>query len=226
MFMMYLMIWNFGALAGWQPVEILFLYSVQLMSYAIGASFTFNVSRRFHDMAISGTIDEAFIRPMPSLFYLMAADYNLGYISHISLTAVVLGFATAQLGLAWTAFQWTWFFIMIISGAVIQGCMMLICDMPALRTRSKSPTRMFFWEGSRFADYPISIYPTAIQFIFVTVLPFAFVSFYPVQILLGKSDGLFSDVAMWLSPMVSALLIGITSLLWRRIISRYESAGT
>ena len=142
------------------------------------------------------------------------------------LALIVLAVSISQLDVVWSALHWIWFVVIIISGAVIQACMMLLCDMPALRTRSKSPTGAFFWEGSRFTQYPLSIFPRPVQFIFVTVLPFAFVNFYPVQLLLGKRDGIFADVAVWLAPAVAALLVGATALVWRKVISRYESAGT
>jgi ABC-2 type transport system permease protein len=226
MFMLFLVIWNFGSLGGWTPIEVVFINAIWLMTYAIGASFTFNISRKFPQMAIDGTIDEAFVRPVRSLVYLIASDYNVDYISHFILTSVVLIFCGVQLELTWSVFHWLWFAVMIISGSIINGCMMLICCMPALRTRSQSPVEVFFWQGRSFTQYPISIYPQPIQFIFLTVLPFSFISFYPVQVLLGKQDGLFAGVAMWLSPLVAALLISITFLLWNSFTRRYESAGT
>jgi len=226
MFMLYLMVWNFGALVGWLPNQVLFLFAVQLMSYALGASFTFNICAQFAQTAIDGTLDEALVRPMPSLIYMMGANYNVDYISHITLTGIVLAVSTSQLGVSWSVMHWVWFVVMIISGAAIQACMMLLCEMPALRLRSKSPIRLFFWEGVQFTNYPLSIYPRPIQFIFTTVLPFAFIGFYPAQVLLGKRDGLFAEVAVWLAPVVAAALIFITALVWRKVISRYESAGT
>lgn len=226
MVMLFLMVWNFGALAGWEPVEIIFLYAVWLLTYALGASFTFNMCRGFPQMAISGTLDEAYTRPMPPFLYVMATTFNIGYISHIILTTAALVFSILQLGISWTVLQWLWFAVVIICGAVINACMMLICDMPAIRTRSRSPTGLFFWQMRDFTQYPITIYPRAIVFVFTTILPFGFVSFYPIQVLLGKEDGIFPRVTMWLSPVVAVLLIGVTALCWRVLSSKYESAGT
>ena len=226
MFMLFLVVWNFGSLGEWLPVEVIFLCAVWLMTYAIGASFTFNICINFHEMSINGTIDEALVRPMPPLIYLIASNYNVGYVSHVTLSGAVLAFSFVQLGLMWSALHWVWFLLMIVSGSIINACMMLLCHMPALRTRSRSPAAVFFWQGREFTQYPISIYPKSIQFIFVSVLPFGFISFYPAQVLLAKQDGLFAGVAMWLSPAVAVALVGITSLVWNRITRRYESAGT
>lgn len=227
MAMIFLMVWNFGALAGWIPAEVIFMYALWLLSYALGASFTFNICRSFSQMAINGTLDEAFVRPMPPFAYLLATTYNLGYISHVTLTCAALAFSIVRLDVAWTALHWGWLVILVIAGAVIQGCMMLICEMPALRTRSQSPAGMFFWEVNWwFSRYPVTIYPRPVQIIFTSVLPFGFIGFYPVQVLLGKQEGVFAQITIWLSPAVAAALIFITALCWRGLTRRYESAGT
>ena len=226
MFMLFLMVWNFGALAGWLPAEIVFMYAAWLLSYALGASFTFNVNMAFRRMAIEGTMDEALVRPMPAFVYLVATHYNLGYISHITVCIAALGWSIMQLGLSWTVGHWVWLIVMIISGAVIHGCMMLLCGMPSMTTRSRSPTEMLYWEFWPFMRYPFTIFPRQLQFVFATVLPYAFISFYPVQVLLGIEDGLFARTAMWLSPLVALLLIGVTAFCWIKISKFYESAGT
>ncbi|MCL2821437.1 MAG: ABC-2 family transporter protein [Oscillospiraceae bacterium] len=227
MMMLFLIVWNFGTLAGWVPEEVIFLYALWLLSYAIAASFTFNICRNFPQMAINGSLDEAFIRPMSPIVYLIATTYNLGYISHIMITTAALIFSISRLTVVWSVLNWFWLFLLIITGAVIQGCMMLICDMPALRTRSQSPTGMFFWDVNWWLiQYPISIYPRPVQLLFTSILPFGFIGFYPVQVLLGKQEGILPEITIWLSPVVAVMLIFITVLCWRGLTSRYESAGT
>jgi len=227
MILIFLMVWNFGTLAGWTPDEVILLYALWLLSYAIGASFTFNMCRDFPNMAINGTLDEAFIRPVSPMAYLIAANFNLGYISHITITTAALVFCLIRMNVVWSVFQWIWLIILIVAGAVVQGCMMLICDMPALRTRSMSPTGIFYWDINFWVvRYPINIYPRPIQLIFTSILPFGFISFYPVQVLLGKHEGILPHIMIWLSPLVAAALLFITIICWRGITRRYESAGT
>lgn len=226
MAMVMLTVWNFGSLAGWEPEEVLFMYALWLLTYAIGASFTFNLSLAFREMAINGTMDEAFCRPMPPFLYLLAMNFNIAYVSHITLSAAAMIFSMTRLDISWGAGEWLWFFVTLLSGGLITACMMLLCMFPALRLRSRSPLSMFFWQGREFAQYPITIYPRAIQFIFTAILPFGFVAFYPAQVLLGRQDGLLPGVMMWLAPGVAVILAGATALVWRVVSRKYESAGT
>jgi len=226
LFMIFLMVWNFGTLAGWTPEEVIFLFSVWLMTYALGATFTYNICRNFDQLVINGTMDEALTRPVSPFAYLIFTHINLGYISHISLTAVALGISIVQLNLIWSAWQWLWLIVLILAGSVITGCIMLLCEMPAMHTRSRSPFGMLFWETRMFTRFPISIYPQSMQIVFTTILPLGFINFYPVQVLLGKQDGLWVPYTIWISPLVAALFVGITAFCWRRMSRHYESAGT
>ena len=224
--MIFLMVWNFGSLAGWQAEEIIFIYSVWLMTYALAATFTFNLCRNFGQMVIDGAMDEALTRPVSPFAFLLSSNVNVGYISHITLTSVALGFSIAQLDMAWSFLEWLWLAVMLVAGSVITGCILLLCEMPAIRTRSKSPLSMFFWETRMFTRFPIIIYPQSLQIIFTAVIPLGFINFYPAQVLLGRQEGIGAPFMMWMSPLVAALLVGLTALVWRRLSSFYESAGT
>jgi len=225
-FMIYLMINSFGALGGWLPVEVIFLYAVWLMTYAMGAAFVFNICTNFSRMSVEGALDEAYVRPLSPFAYLISTNFNLGYISHVILTAGLLAFSIIQLGLSWSFLLWLWFVVVLLSGAVITACLMLICYMPAFRTRSRSPFEMFFSEGRYFNQYPLTIYPRPLQMIFTSILPFGFVSFYPIQVLLGKQDGILPYITVWLAPLVAVTLAVAAMLCWRVISRGYESAGT
>ena len=226
MVMIFIMVWSFGTLASWEPDQVIFMYAVWLLAYAIGASFSYSLTATFRDMAINGTLDEAYTRPVSPFLYLLSSNYNVGYVSQISLSAIALGFSIVRLGISFTAGQWLWFVVTIVCGAIINACMMIICELPAIRTRSKSPTAMFFWNGREFTMYPLTVYPRWVMLIFTTVLPFGFTSFYPIQVLLGRQDGILPHITIWLSPIVSIVLIFATAGCWRIFTNKYESAGT
>jgi ABC-2 type transport system permease protein len=57
-------------------------------------------------------------------------------------------------------------------------------------------------------------------------LPFGFVNFYPLQVLLHKNDGLFIHATKWLSPVVAVIMLGVTAICWRAATRGYESAGS
>ena len=221
-----IMVGTFGALAGWSPLEIVFLYGVWLLTYAIGASFTFNVVNQMAGFAINGTMDEAMTRPVPPLFYLIATNYNVGYISHATLAVGVMAWSYAGMGTGWSGWQWTWLVVLVVCGSVINGALMLLFALPAMKLRARSPLSVLYFEGRSFAKYPISIYPRALQLLLTSLLPFGFVGYYPLMALMGRADPWTGGALVFLSPVVAAVCVALTGCCWRRTIVRYESAGT
>ncbi len=217
---------RFGALAGWSPDEVIFLYAVWLLTYAIGASFTFNITRDLANLTINGTLDESLTRPVPSMFFLIATNFNLGYVSHMTLSLGVLIYAASRLSPHWGAGQWAWLVALVISGSTVTGCMMLLLNLPALRLKARSPLSVFFWEGRRFAQYPLAIYPRPLQALFASALPFGFIGYYPLLGLMGKTDVVFGQTLTYLSPVIAVGLVALTVVCWNHAIKRYESAGT
>lgn len=221
-----IMVSTFGALNDWLPMEIVMLYGLWLVTYAIGAAFVFNTVNQMPQMAISGMMDEALVKPIPPLFFLIATNFNVGYISHLLLGSGVIAWSYLELGLGWHIGQWLWFVVLILSGAAIMGATMFIFALPALKLRARSPLSTVYFEGRSFSKYPLSIYPKVIQFFLTCLLPYGFTAYYPMMALLGKSDPWTGRGLVFLSPGVAVALVWLAGYCWRRTISKYESAGT
>jgi ABC-2 type transport system permease protein len=69
--------------------------------------------------------------------------------------------------------------------------------------------------------YPITIYGFAVRAAFTVLVPFAFVTYFPLAWLLGKSSA-------WmglLTPLVAGYCIWLARSIFRRGLLRYDSAG-
>ena len=78
-----------------------------------------------------------------------------------------------------------------------------------------------------FTNYPITIYPKAIQILLTFILPFAFINFYPASLLLGKAvpEG-FPAVLPYLTPVVGIICFTLSVLLWNWGLKHYKSTGS
>jgi ABC-2 type transport system permease protein len=74
-----------------------------------------------------------------------------------------------------------------------------------------------------FAKYPITLYDQVIRTVITWILPFAFVSYFPALILLGKLDS--NAWIAYFSPVVGLLAVLLAAVLWRRGLMQYQSAG-
>ena len=74
-----------------------------------------------------------------------------------------------------------------------------------------------------FGRYPITIYDLKVKVLLSTVVPFAFASFYPTTLALGRSEFL---PFFWAVPAVALLLALLNVALWRKGIAKYGSTGS
>lgn len=225
--LMWVMIMAFDTLGSWLPAEVLLLFAMNLTSYAVGASFTFSVMRELPGLARTGGFDDVLLKPVHSLVYMMCSRFNTGYVSHITLGALLLVVSFLMLGLPFTLGSALWLLVALLSGSVIQGCMLLLMTAPSLVALGESSLASVVMRFRRFTNYPLSIFGRPIQILLTFVLPYGFISFYPAQPLIDKADTLsFAPAILYMAPLVALLLAVVTVLVWRACVNRYESSGS
>jgi len=79
----------------------------------------------------------------------------------------------------------------------------------------------------QFVRFPLSIYPQPVQWCFSFVVPFAFVSFVPAELILHKDTvALLNPQLGYLTPAVGVAVFAAGYLLWRIGLRRYQSTGS
>lgn len=69
--------------------------------------------------------------------------------------------------------------------------------------------------------YPMGAYPVAYRFVFTFVVPVAFVTTVPAEVLLGRSSTSF----LLASPIVSVIALIVSRLVWQRALRSYTGAS-
>lgn len=78
-----------------------------------------------------------------------------------------------------------------------------------------------------FVRFPLSIYPRAVQWAFSFILPFAFISFIPAQLVLRKdTTPVVAPELGYLTPLVGLATFLVAYFLWRMGLRRYASTGS
>jgi ABC-2 type transport system permease protein len=221
----WILVHRFGALGGWDWSQITFLYSLNLMGYAIGAAFTFSPMTELESMVQRGTFDGVLIRPLNPYASLTAQMFNVGYVGHIVLASVILGWSINQQDVDWTILRIAFLIASVAGASLIHAAILTILGAWSfLFVRSGF---LFGFAGSlrTFVLYPITIYNTAVQVILTVVFPIAFVNYFPAAVLLDKDGQWVSSNIGWLTPLVGVLAFALGYKLWIRSINRYQSAG-
>ena len=113
--------------------------------------------------------------------------------------------------------------VLLISSIVIKVSINLATNAASFWLSSPSPMFAFaVHQVGDLARFPLSIYPYALKAVLGFVLPFAFISFFPVAHLLDAGD------LSWLgllTPAVAAYTVAVALLIFKLGLRRYESAG-
>jgi ABC-2 type transport system permease protein len=225
---LYIMISNFNMLGGWNPYETMALFAFTMLSYAIGATVFFTPCRRLAAKIRTGEFDDALTKPIDPLWYEINKGFNFGYIGHTILSLVILFISLPRTQFLYTAWNFLLLLIMLLGAAFMQAALLLFPSAFAFFTVGDNPfISMFTHNLKRFVDYPISIYSMAVQVILTFVLPYAFLIFYPLGILLEKHATFsFPTVIAYLSPLIGAGCFLLSVKFWRWALRYYQSTGS
>lgn len=227
---LYILISNFDVLGNWNGAEVMVLYGLALMSYAIGASFFFNFSHGLSARIRSGEFDGSLTKPLhPFLHEVFSSGYNVGYVSHFAISLFIIILALSSLDYRPTASSILFLILAVIGASLIQAASLVAGSAMSFFTVGDNPIMdILLWDVKDFAaNYPITIFPKGIQFVLTFILPFAFMNFYPAAALLGKEipEG-YPAILPYLSPVVGVLLFALSIMLWNWGLKHYKSTGS
>ena len=153
--------------------------------------------------------------------------FNHIWLSNIIVGAVVLGVSLRRLEITLGVLGTAWLLVNIVSGVTIMsGLIIMIGTLNFRFVRGGAIGNTIFYSFSELVRFPITIYPHVVQLL-VTVIPFAFINFYPSQLFLARSgDQLFSPAFRYGAPLVAAISLGLGVVLWNGSIRHYQSTGS
>jgi ABC-2 type transport system permease protein len=221
------MVTQFTNLNKWTLWELVFLYCLWILGHSLYGLF-FSHAKQLEDYLIEGTFDQFLLRPASPLIQLLGRELQYIEIADMLIGVTGIGLAYTQLGLHWDVWKWSFFFIAIISGAMIVLAINLLISCSAFWTgRSRGTFIIVSPFFNLVHQYPVDIFGNAFRVIVTSLIPVAFINYYPALFLLNKLDRAGSGWWLsFLSPLVALLLVGIVSGVWRLALNRYSSSGS
>ncbi|HEY2493749.1 MAG TPA: ABC-2 family transporter protein [Paenibacillus sp.] len=224
----YLVIWlllqNFDTINGWNWTEIAFLYSLNILTYAIGASFTYTPMVGLDQTIINGDFDKYLTKPLSPFTYYLANLFNIGYIAHIVISLLVLLWSITQVDVSWTAVKIIYLVLAVISGSFLQAAgLVVIGSLSFIFLRVRYLFEIFF-KLKEFIAYPISIYGTLLQMILTWIIPLAMINYYP-SIYLFDDSVLTNKILGIVALAIGPLAFYISYKVWMYGANKYQGAG-
>ena len=216
---------KFNSLGGWDWPELALLLSYQLFTYSIGASFSFVQFRNMEELVRLGQFDALLVKPFSPWAYMTFSGLNIGYTGHIIVAVGLMVWAIGQVDVAWNAGLVLYAVASVISAAMVVAAFMTMIGASAIvLVQSSHLYAIFFgfWELSRF---PLNIYPAALQWAMLTVLPLGYMSYVPAAVLLGKDVAILGPLAGPASLLAGPLSVLLAMAHWRYCVRHYQGGG-
>ena len=221
----WILLQKFDTLGGWAWPELAMLFSFQLLTYSMGAAFSFVQFRDLEELVRLGRFDTLLVKPFSPWAYLAFSGLNIGYAGHVALAVGLMVWSLAQVNIDWSLGSILYLLLALVSSALINAAIITMIGACAfIFVQSSHFFTIFFgfWELSR---YPLSIFPAALQWLMLTVVPLGFASYVPVAWLLGKDIVLLGNWGGAVALLAGPAMVALAMAHWRYAISRYQGGG-
>lgn len=219
----YFIFMNFPSVKGWDKSDFYFLYAVSVIGYGICYTFFDGLWMVGQQYVQQGDFDRILIRPVSTLFQILAERINIDGITSIIIGVYVLIKSRLLVLNGNVAVNIIILVIIcIMSGLLYSGMLLIFSSFSFIMLDSIYLMTLVNSFGD-FGRYPIVIFPKFIQIILTFILPYGFASFYPALFFLKYSSRFYMLFFEELLVLILVWVLGLT--LWKNGILHYKSSG-
>lgn len=209
-------------LNGWSLNEVLLIYGLVTLAKSLNHMFADNLWTVGRVYIRNGGFERFLVRPINPLFHLLADRFCQDGVGNFLIGLLLVVTAWSTLAIPLTVLNIVYIVVMVISGGAIFMALNLLTATTSFWIMDSVPVTRAVFDNHFFAQYPLSIYPGALQVIMTWIIPYAFCSFYPASYLLGRDVG----VLAFASPVVAAVFLFIAYRAWLIGLRHYGGTGT
>ena len=210
------------ALSGWTYYELLFLHGYMLFAILPQQLFFYRLWMLSGEL-MWGSFITLYFRPINIMFSFVSEDFSLKGFGQVFISVFLLVYAGIKVNIEWSLIKVV-FSILFFAGSSLMFLGIRIITSSSAFWIVKNISVMNFVAGMEgFGRYPMTIFPKPIKAFFTYMVPFMFLAYFPVNILLNEN----SFSINWLyTPAAGIIVILAASLVWKKGIENFTGTGT
>lgn len=211
------------SIGGWNTYQIVFLSSYMLLVSSLWELFCVT-TLDIPDLVISGQLDTYLVRPLNTLFQIITREIDEQSIFEVIFSAISLGFCWYNLELEFSFISVTIFLLFLLSSILALESIYLAISSLSFWIGNSLGGLKILWELKQICKYPLTIYPVYLKAILI-IVPFAFISFFPVKKLLYLNPVLNVDtiICIFSGPI---FFLASYMFIWKKGLKVYNSTGS
>jgi ABC-2 type transport system permease protein len=219
---------RFGEVQGWRFGEVALFYGLVNIMFAVADALGRGFDTLGTEFLRTGAFDRLLLRPRPLALQLMGHDVRISRLGRLLQGALVVAFATAEAGIAWTPATTALALLAVAGGAALfLGILVLQGTLSFWTVESLEIANVLTYGGVEAGQYPLAIYERWFRWVLTFAVPLAAVAYYPALVVLGKADPLGAPAWVgWWSPLAGFVFLGLSFAAWRIGVRHYTSTGS
>ncbi|MEH2095747.1 ABC transporter permease [Nostoc sp. 'Peltigera membranacea cyanobiont' 213] len=206
--------------SGWTWEAALVVLGIFTLLQGFSATFLASNLNRIVRHVQEGTLDFILLKPIRSQFWLSTHTLSPWGLPDIIFGCIIIGYAGKRLGAGINGYL-LGVVPLLFSFVILYSLWFMLGSMSIWFVKIYNATEVLrgLLEAGR---YPIAAYPTAYRFFFTFVMPVAFLTTVPAQVLLGRSE------ISWLigAAILAVALFFASTWFWRFALRFYTSASS
>jgi ABC-2 type transport system permease protein len=217
---------RFQTLAGWTLGEVAFLYGLRLTMHALNGAITgglYDIEWQIRQ----GDFDRYLVRPASPLIQLLCQRVHISIVGDLLGGLALFVAASTLVTVDWTAPALLYLVLAIAGGALVELALRVLFSALAFRFLSANAF-LFLLDTlfSNFANYPLKIFGSVLQYLLTFGLPLAFMAYFPATVLLGRTTELsVSPLFAYGAPLAGVVWLIIALRFFHHEMRNYQSSG-
>ena len=165
---------RFGEVRGWTLGEVALFYGLVNCMFALADALGRGFDVLGTEFLRSGAFDRLLLRPRPLALQLMGHDFRISRMGRLLQGLAVIGFATAQAGIAWTPEAVAVALFALAGGvALFLGILVLQGTLSFWTVESLEIANVLTYGGVQAAQYPLALYARWFRRLLTFAVPLA-----------------------------------------------------
>lgn len=207
---------------GWSYYELIFFYSFALLATTPQQVFFDNLwTIRIH--LRNGSFIKYYFKPINTLFYYVSEVLDIKGLSQLVLALGMFIYSSVKLGIHWDIVNIAMLLVLLFGAALIMVSLMLIGASISFWVIESVSILEFIRSMSEYARYPVTIFNGFFRFLFTSIIPIGFLSYYPSKFFLRP--GTF-NITIFITPLVGIILFILAYCVWKKGLNTYSGTGS
>lgn len=212
---------NVKELSNWTLYEIVLFYAVFTICKGLNNIFFDNLWIVGKEFLRKGTFDVLLVRPANELFQIIGSKIQFEGVGTLSLGFASLVFAIKGISISIGIKEILLLLVSFVIGTILIAGINLIFTVSSFWVIKSNNIIWMVYSFSDFAQYPLEMFGLGISFVLTYILPYGFVGYYPVCVILGKLPTYYMIYEVMITMSISIVSI----VLWKLGLKKYESVG-